>query len=66
MQSRIPKNPGVMTMVGLLALAALSMACNPLENPTFETGALAPWVPSAENVAHIVEGPEAYGGNYYL
>ncbi|KAK2760402.1 hypothetical protein FQN54_002472 [Arachnomyces sp. PD_36] len=52
--------------LGALALAALSTACNPLENPTFETGSLGPWIPSAENVANIVGAPEAYEGEYYL
>ncbi|KAI1838704.1 hypothetical protein DTO006G1_583 [Penicillium roqueforti] len=41
-------------------------ACNAVSNPSFETGILAPWHPSAVNVAQVSNGTIAYSGDYYL
>ncbi|KAJ5887775.1 hypothetical protein N7495_007816 [Penicillium taxi] len=41
-------------------------ACNAVVNPSFESGVLYPWVPSAVNVAKVSTGTNAYGGEYYL
>ncbi|KAJ5497018.1 hypothetical protein N7463_009005 [Penicillium fimorum] len=44
----------------------MSLSCNAVSNPSFETGILAPWHPSAINVAKINNGAIAYSGDYYL
>lgn len=41
-------------------------ACNAVLNPSFETGILTPWFPSAVNVAKVSNGTSAYSGDYYL
>ncbi|CEO59581.1 hypothetical protein PMG11_04254 [Penicillium brasilianum] len=41
-------------------------ACNAVVNPSFESGSLYPWVPSAVNVARVSNGTTAYSGDYYL
>ncbi|CAI7676615.1 unnamed protein product [Penicillium pancosmium] len=41
-------------------------ACNAVLNPSFETGLLAPWFPSAVNVAKVSNATSAYDGDYYL
>ncbi|PKX89058.1 carbohydrate binding domain protein [Aspergillus novofumigatus IBT 16806] len=45
---------------------ALSTPCNLVANPSFESGNLFPWFPSALNVAKISNATEAYDGDYYL
>ncbi|KAJ5456138.1 uncharacterized protein N7458_003721 [Penicillium daleae] len=40
--------------------------CNAVVNPSFESGSLYPWVPSAVNVAKVSNGTSAYSGDYYL
>ncbi|KAF7122268.1 hypothetical protein CNMCM5793_000225 [Aspergillus hiratsukae] len=40
--------------------------CNLVANPSFESGNLFPWFPSALNVAKISNATEAYDGDYYL
>lgn len=40
--------------------------CNAVVNPSFETGALAPWFPSAVNVAKVSNATSAYSGDFYL
>ncbi|KAF9889505.1 hypothetical protein FE257_007215 [Aspergillus nanangensis] len=46
---------------------ALSPLChNVLANPSFETGSLSPWWPTAVDVAQISNGSTAYSGDFYL
>jgi hypothetical protein len=45
---------------------ALSTSCNLVVNPSFESGNLFPWFPSALKVAKISNATEAYDGDYYL
>lgn len=52
--------------MALSAHTGLSAPCNPLANPTFESGTLYPWIPSAEDVAQVVGDADAYNGDYYL
>ncbi|KAL4906948.1 hypothetical protein BDW74DRAFT_150056 [Aspergillus multicolor] len=45
------------------------MSLNLLTNPSFESGSLAPWIPSAPNVATVVASNAdytPYDGDYYL
>ncbi|KAI9044509.1 carbohydrate binding domain protein [Aspergillus affinis] len=41
-------------------------SCNVLANPSFESGVLSPWVPSAVDVAQISTGTPVFDGEYYL
>ncbi|CAG8123542.1 unnamed protein product [Penicillium salamii] len=43
----------------------MSLSCNAVSNPSFETGILSPWH-APINVATITNGSTAYSGNYYL
>jgi hypothetical protein len=45
---------------------ALDACANAVVNPSFESGSLYPWVPSAVSVAKVSNGTSAYSGNYYL
>jgi hypothetical protein len=40
--------------------------CNLVANPSFESGNLFPWFPSALNAAKISNATGAYDGDYYL
>lgn len=40
--------------------------CNVLSNPSFESGILFPWAPSAVKVAQVSNGTSSYSGDYYL
>ncbi|KAL4799447.1 hypothetical protein BDV19DRAFT_355164 [Aspergillus venezuelensis] len=45
------------------------MALNLIQNPSFESGVLAPWTPHAANVAQVVASNaeyQAFEGDYYL
>ena len=45
------------------------MALNLIQNPSFESGSLAPWTPHAANVAQVVASNaeyQAFEGDYYL